>query len=324
MRRVALNFPSRGYPSRAAVNRRTPKWCESVCVSGVKRTGAATLALLLIVAAPLAAQPGGWHRQAATQTGAVEFTARVRPSAGRPEPVRELTFYLLRKSLADIQKEVEETEPKPDLDRFIDGLEVSDQLKAWMKKKRSVELAGTGFIRRLKVDDLLDVPEFYEAYTKHNAGDVALGFPLPKYRESDRLQNPQKYEKLHQEYREAIRKWIVSNPQSADGIEVHLDAINPGQRWALQESELRRRIRKRTLDLAQTRYLAAKTDTDLDGRGTFTGLPPGTYWLSTLETEAVAGDSRLRWDTPVTVRAGQTTRLELSNLNALEPQQPTK
>ena len=64
-------------------------------------------------------------------------------------------------------------------------------------------------------------------------------------------------------------------------------------------------------------YLAAKTDSDLDGHGAFTGLPPGTYWLGTLETEAVAGDARLRWDASVIVRAGQTTRLELSNLNAL-------
>lgn len=281
----------------------------------MSRTAGVVLALFLAAAA---------HPVLAQQTGAIEFTARVKPTAGRPEPVRELTFYLLRKSLADIQKEVEETEPKPDLDRFIDGLEVSEQLKAWMKKKRSVELAGTDFIRQLKVDDLLDVPEFYEAYTKRNAGDFAVGFPRPKYRESDRLQNPQKYEKLHQEYREAIRKWIVNNPQSVDGIDVHLDAINPGQRWALQESELRRRIRKRTLDLAQTRYLAAKTDTDLDGRGAFTGLPPGTYWLGALETEAVAGDARLRWDAPVTVRVAQTTRLELSSLNALEPQRPAK
>jgi len=273
--------------------------------------------VLLIAATLLAAQQAGSFRQDPQQPGAIEFTARVKPTGGRAEPVRELTFYLLRKSLADIEKEVEETELKPDLDRFINGLEVSDQLKAWMKKKRSVELAGTDFIRRLKVDDLLDVPEFYEAYMKHNAGDVAVGFPVPKYRESDRLQNPQKYEKLHQDYREAIRKWMVNNPQSVDGIDVHLDAINPGQRWALQQSELRRRIRKRALDLAQTRYLAAKTDSDLDGHGAFTGLPPGTYWLGTLETEAVAGDARLRWDASVIVRAGQTTRLELSNLNAL-------
>jgi hypothetical protein len=260
--------------------------------------------------------------QTAQRDGSIEFLAHVRPTAARPEPVRELTFYLLRKSLADIQKEVEEKEPKPDLDRFIDSLEVSPKLKAWMKKQRSVELAGTDFIRRLKVQDIFDVPEFYEAYMKRNAGDVAVGFPSPKYREGDQQRNPEKYEKQKQEYHDAIRRWMETNPQSMDGIEVHLDAINPGQRWVKQESEMRQQIYKRALDLAQTRYLAAKTDTDLNGRGSFSGLAPGEYWLSTLDAEAVAGDARLRWDVGIIVRAGQTTRIELSNLNALERHRP--
>ena len=262
--------------------------------------------------------------QAGQPTGSIEFVARVTPTDGRPEPVRQLTFYLLRKSLTVVQKEVEESETKPDLEKFVDTLEVSPELKAWMKKNRSVELAGTDFIRRLKVNDVLDVPEFYEAYLKRNSGDVAVGFPVPKYRESDKTTAPQKYEKFHAEYREAVRKWLVNYPQSVDGIEVHLDAINPGQRWAQLATELRRRVRKRALDLAQTRYLVAKTDTDLDGRGALSGLLPGEYWLGTLETEAVVGDARLRWDVPVTVQAGQRAHVELSNLNALEPQRASR
>jgi len=258
--------------------------------------------------------------QAGAETGRIEFVARAAPTSGRPEPVRELTFYLLRKSVADIQKEVEETELKPDLDRFIDGLDVSKELKAWMKKHRSVDLAGADFTKRLSADDIFNVAEFYDAYMKHNAGDIAVGFPEPKFREADKERNPQRYDKLHQEYQAAIRKWLAKNPQSVDGIDVYLDPINPGQRWAQQESELRRNIHKRTLDLAQTRYQMAKTDTDLGGRGAFAGLAPGEYWLSTLGIEAVAGDARLRWDAPLTVRAGQTTHIELSNLNALVPE----
>ncbi len=288
----------------------TGRWRAGVCHS-------ASLALLVLPLGVFVATPVASAQT--TETGSIEFVARVTPTGGRPEPVRQLTFYLLRKSLADIQKEVEETEPKPDLDKFIESLEVSKELKAWMRSKRSVELAGTDFIRRLKADDLLDVPELYDAYMKRNAGVVSIGFPTPKYRKHDREQNPQKYEKLRQEYREALGKFIENNPQSVDGIEVHLDAINPAQRWVQQESELRRRIRQRTLLLAQTRYLAAKADTDLDGRGSLTGVPPGEYWLGTLETDAVAGDARLRWDVPVTLRAGQAMRLELSNLNAIEP-----
>lgn len=283
-------------------------------MGGMKHGCGIALALLMCAAAGVAVA-ATW--QASTQTGSIEFVARVTPTAGRAEPVRQLTFYLLRKSFADIQKEVEETEAKSDLDRFIESLNVSKELKAWMKKQHSVELAGSDFIRRLTVNDVLDVPEFYDAYLSHNAGGVTVGFPSPKYRQSDREQNPQRYKKQRQEYREAARKFIENNPQSVDGIDAHLEAINPGPRWTQQESTQHRRIRKRTLELAQTRYLVAKTDSDLDGRGALVGIPPGKYWLGTLETEAIAGDTRLRWDTPVTVRAGQATRLELSNLNSL-------
>jgi len=262
------------------------------------------------------------HTQA--QAGSIEFVARVTPTDGRPEPARDMTFFLLRKSFADIRKEAEEIEPKPDLDKFIDGLDVSPELKAWMKKKKSVELAGSEFIRKIKVDDIMDVPELYEAYLKRNAGDVAVGFPEPKFRRVDEKKEPEKYKKLKDEFHRLMRKYIENNPQSIDGIEVYLDPINPGQRWARQEGEMKQRARKRALELAQMQYLAAKMETDLEGRGSFSGLAPGEYWLGTLETEAVAGDARLRWDARVTVRAGATSRVELSNLNAVERARPAK
>jgi hypothetical protein len=43
-------------------------------------------------------------RLAAQSAGRIEFTARVAPTGGRPEPVRQLTFYLLRKSLEDSRR----------------------------------------------------------------------------------------------------------------------------------------------------------------------------------------------------------------------------
>lgn len=282
------------------------------------RTLTCLAAVLLGVALlPLAATPAQGQ---ARQTGAIEFVAQATPTAGRPEPVRQLTFYLLRKSFADTLKEAEESEPKPDLDRFIEGLEVSKELKSWMKKQHSVDLSGPDFIRHLTADEVMDVPEFYDAYVKRNSGDVALGFPTPKYRPQDATQNPAKYKQKMEEYRKQVRRFVENNPQSMEGIDMQLDAINPSAHWTQQQSEQRRRSRRRTLQLAQTRHLVAKTDTDLEGRGTFAGILPGEYWLSTLETEAVAGDTRLRWDLPVTVRAGQTARVELSNLNAIEPQ----
>jgi hypothetical protein len=71
-------------------------------------------------------------------------------------------------------------------------------------------------------------------------------------------------------------------------------------------------------EFAQTKYLAAKADTDLDGRASVSGLAPGDYWVSTLNLDANAGDARLRWDVPVSIHAGQTTRIELTNLNAAD------
>ena len=71
--------------------------------------------------------------------------------------------------------------------------------------------------------------------------------------------------------------------------------------------------------LAQTAYLAAQVESDFEGRGALRGLAPGTYWLTTLDTPAMAGDVRLRWDVLVQVAAGQIARINLSNLNAVEP-----
>ena len=59
---------------------------------------------------------------AAQSTGRIEFMALVTPTGGQPEPVRQLTFYLLRKSVEDIRAEALQTAPAPALDKFIDGL----------------------------------------------------------------------------------------------------------------------------------------------------------------------------------------------------------
>ncbi len=260
---------------------------------------------------------------AAAQTGAVEFTARVTPAAGRAEPVRGLPFYLLRKSYAEIRKEVDATEAKPDLDAFIDRLQVSKELKAWMRRAHSVSLSGEQFTHRLKVDDIMNVPEFFNAYLERNVGDRSVGFPQPKYRPSDAQRDPQKYEKQKQEYLDAVRKFLAANPQSADGIDLGLTEIDPSHDWEQLEAQRLPAIHRRALELAESRYLAARTETDLDGNGAIRGVAPGNYWLSTLDIDATIGDVRLRWDTPVRVRAGQTTRAELSNINATEPHRGT-
>jgi hypothetical protein len=69
---------------------------------------------------------------------------------------------------------------------------------------------------------------------------------------------------------------------------------------------------------AQTTYLVAKVDTDLDGHGQIRGLPPGNYWISSLGLAAAAGDARLQWDVPIKIETDRTVRIELTNLNATD------
>jgi hypothetical protein len=250
-------------------------------------------------------------------TGTIELVVRVTPSVGRAEPALRLPLYLLRKNFGDIRKEAEEAEPKPDLERFVDELQVSPELKAWMKRTKTVKLSGTDFLRLATVDDVFEVPEFFEALITQNAGDV--GFPAPKYTDRDRVKNPQKYERQRQEYREQLKKFVRDNSHVLAGIEIHLTQADGAQKWARLETDRRQRVRHRGLQLAQTKYLVAKTETDLEGRATFVNIPAGDYWLSTLEAIASAGDVRLRWDTPVSVAAGKTSRIELSNVNGVSP-----
>ena len=255
-------------------------------------------------------------------TGAVEFVARVMPTGGHSEPVRALQFYLLRKSLEDIRIEAEKSDPPPDMDRFIDSLEGSPELKDWMKKHHRVNLQGKDFTSHLTGEEIVGVKEFLDAYTALNGGTHSGGFPEPKYKESEKTKNPEKYDREHAQYITAMQKFVKANPDSLDGLDVELTDKNPGRRWSQLEGEQSERAERRALQLAQSVYLAGETESGPDSRGSFAELAPGTYWLTTLDTPALAGDVRLRWDLPITVRAGETTRVELSNVNAIEPAAP--
>ena len=120
-------------------------------------------------------------RLAAQSTGRVEFAARVAATGGQPEPVRQMTFYLLRKSMEDIRAEALQSTPATDLDKFIDGLGVSPELKTWMTKHHSVRLSGEEFTKSLTPEDIVDIPEYFKAYMTHNEDFRGVGFPEPKF-----------------------------------------------------------------------------------------------------------------------------------------------
>jgi hypothetical protein len=260
---------------------------------------------------------------AAQGTGAIHLSVRITPTGAQPEPVRQFPFFVLTKSYADVVKEVEGQDVLPTRDKFIDNLKVSPELKTWLKAHDLLELTSPDIDKLLTTDDIMKVPEFFDAYERSNSGGVTKGLPVPKYRESDKQANPDKYQKQKEEYLTATRKFIDANPFTVQGIELELYAVNPGTVWNDLHVEHKRKVAQFAPDTAQVKYLAGKAQTDLDGHALISGLPPGNYWVSSLGMDASSGDRRLIWDVPVTVLAGQVTYLDLSNLNASDVRRPT-
>jgi hypothetical protein len=255
---------------------------------------------------------------AQSDSGALEIAARITPTGARPEPVRQFTFYILTKSYSEIVREIEEKDPIPPREQFIDALKVSPELRAWLKGHDTLDLAEPDLDKLLTPEDILNVPEFLLAYQRSNRGGVTQGLPKPKYTEADKTEHPEKYAKLKQDYMSALKKFIRSRPESISGVELELEGVNPQHKWAALQNDRRKRVLRLAPDVAQIKFLAAKADTDLEGRAALSGLVPGDYWISSLNLDANAGDMRVRWDVPVTVERGKTSRVELSNLNALD------
>lgn len=256
--------------------------------------------------------------RAQNSAGTLDITARITPTAARPEPVRQFTFYILTKSYADIAKEIEEGDVVPPRDEFIEGLKVSKELKTWLKAHDTLDLTIPELDKMLTPDDIIHTPEFLVAYQHSNSGGVTNGIPKPKYKEADKADHPEKYEKDKQAYYTALKKFIQTNPSTVSGVELELDGVNPQRKWALITSSQKRRVQKMAPEIAQTKYLAAKVETDLEGHAFLRELAPGNYWISSLNLDANAGDARVRWDVPVTIQAGQAFRIELTNLNAAD------
>jgi len=250
--------------------------------------------------------------------GAIELSAHVTPTGAEAEPVRQFPFYVLTKSYAEVVKEVEGRDALPTREKFIDDLTCSPELKTWLKAHDQIDLTSPDLDKALTVDDIMKVPEFFAAYERSNSGGVTKGFPLPKYREADKDSHPEKYQKEREEFLATTRKFIETHPGSVQGIELELMGVNPKVAWDRLHSTHLAKIRELAPDTAQVKYLVGKAKTDLYGHATVTGLAPGTYWVSTLGMEASSGDRHMAWDVAVTVRPGQATHVELSNLNAVE------
>jgi hypothetical protein len=275
-------------------------------------------AATFIFAIVLCALSLGSRARAQGDSGALEVVAHITPTAARPEPVRQFTFYVLTRSYSVIVKEVEEKDPIPPRDEFIEGLKVSPELRTWLKGHATLDLTEPDLDKLLTPEDVLSVPEFLLAYQRSNSGGVTNGMPKPKFTDADKTEHPEKYEKLKQDYMAALKKFIRARPETVSGVELQLEGVNPQLKWAALQNDRRKRVQRVAPDTAQLKFLVAKADTDLEGRASFSGLAPGDYWISSLNLDADAGDMRVRWDVPVKIERGKTARIELSNLNSID------
>jgi hypothetical protein len=260
----------------------------------------------------------GYACAAQKSNGALDLTARITPTGARPEPVRQFTFYVLTKSFADITTEVEQQDKLPSRDEFIERLKVSRQLKDWLKAHEVMDLTQPDLDKLVTPDEIISIPEFLAAYQRSNSGGVTAGLPTPKFRESDKEANPEKYQKLKQDYMVSMKKFMEAHPSTISGMELELGAVNPKLAWDKLQIDHKKKVAQLSPDIAQARYLAAKADTDLDGHAFINGLPPGNYWVSTLGMDVASGDRHLSWDVPASVDASKTTRLNLTNVNAID------
>jgi hypothetical protein len=283
----------------------------------------AFMSKVLIAAAVLAfafnpIRSPGVRAQSPNTNGTLELTARITPTSARPEPVRQFTFYLLTKSYEEIAKEIDAVDKLPTRKEFINSLMLSKELKDWLEAHDILDLTTPGLDKEITADDIVRTPEFLLAYQRSNSGGVTNGLPRPKYTQAEKTEKPERYEKQKQVYLAALKKFIVAHPETVSGIELELDGVNPQNKWVKIQSDHTKRVLRLAPDVAQTKYLAAKADTDLEGRATLSALAAGNYWISTLNLDAAAGDTRLRWDVGVTIKPGQATRIELTNLNAAD------
>src|SRR3974377_2348675 len=193
----------------------------------------ALLSGLLSLASTLAAQ---------VATGAIDMTARVTPTGARPEPVRQFTFYVLTRSYADIVKEVEGQNVLPTRDEFIEKLTVSPELKKWMKAHEVMDLTSPDLDKVVTPDDIIQVPEFFDAYERANSGGVTMGLPKPKYRETEKTPNPEKYQKQKDEFYSATKKFIQTYPATIQGMELELVGVNPNMQWEKLHVDRKKRI----------------------------------------------------------------------------------
>ena len=100
-------------------------------------------------------------------------------------------------------------------------------------------------------------------------------------------------------------------------MDAELDSIDPSTDWNDKVASRITTIHSMALGWAESRYMVAQTQTDLNGHAEFMGVPAGNYWISSLNIEGQVGDTRAKWDIPIAVHPGASMQMVLSNYNAV-------
>jgi len=178
-----------------------------------------------------------------------------------------------------------------------------------MKEHAVIDLTAPDMDKLITPEDVMNIPEFFAGYERSNSGGVTAGLPMPKYREADA--ESQSRQVLQTQTGVHVRDEKNSSNRIVPRFPAwrpSLAPVNPKYKWDKALQEHNQKSGATRPDLAQTKYLAAKGDTDLDGHLIIRGLPTGNYWVSSLGLDAAAGDRRLIWDVPVTVQPGAPHR----------------
>jgi len=237
--------------------------------------------------------------------------------------VRQFTFLYPHQELLEIVKEVEEKDPIPPRDRFIDALKVSPELRSWLKGHDTLDFTEPGFDKLLTPDDVLNVPEFLLAYQRTNSGGRDQRPAEAKYTDADKTDHPEKYEKLKQDYLASLKKFLRSRPETMSGGRTRTGRRQPAAQVgrAPERSPQTRPACRPGRGPAQI----SRRQGGHRSRGArlIVWRCPGDYWISSLNLDADAGDMRVRWDVPVKIDRGKTIRVELSNLNSIDARSST-
>ena len=139
-----------------------------------------------------------------------------------------------------------------------------------MKKNSLVDLSGEDFVKKLKPDDIMGVPEFFSAlHDERMTTDASVSFPDAEIQAGRQSEGSGKVRRLKQAYYDAVRAFFVAHPKSTDGHGSGAGGSESGPQVGYLPVQGSGRSRAATSELAQGSYLVARATPDLEGTGTF-------------------------------------------------------